>query len=601
MGIAILIGLCSLGGLFIVHQVRLMVRDARRGRAPALEAAPDGVPDEPPIVLGTTDWGSVVIEADAGELVMFVLPQLDPQTIELVKPDRGLGQRIRRMIIVNDPALGGFLWSSTIRERLGIEPGRLHATVPDEPIDRVPSPDPDHRPLRANPVPPREGALALRLIGPNAVCARSRRQPEHVIVVGASITPAQLEANAATTVFGTVAGAITSPEALGLLLRGRVTLFAGVPPGLDERALAVFEACGLAVDLVRPRPAWVPVAAELIATARAGDDAGLRALLDQHDAVVVARALMGLIALDDLPTADKLGAASLAQGSHPEVRHQLATLASLRDDGALAELHLRAAIAHEPPHAPSLINLASVLSARPDEAARAEALVLADRAVELLPDDPIAQCSAVLARAHAGDVAGARARLETRTAAVPREERVILEQVLDAFASGEPPKQVAAFPGHAALAVERGNDLMNEQNWSEAVVAFARAHQLHPLNLGIAADLGVALSKASREDEAIAHYDRVIEHVPGGGLLRLNRGNARRRVGKLDAAIEDYRFVVERAPEYSDARVALAAALLEAKRTPEARAQLQLLIAKGSTAPEIIESLRTAIDSATNA
>jgi hypothetical protein len=133
-------------------------------------------------------------------------------------------------------------------------------------------------------------------------------------------------------------------------------------------------------------------------------------LLETHGGEVAARAIMTLAIASELDTAERVGAAALGIASHPEVIHQLAVVASMRGDGATAERHLRAATG-DPPHGPSLINLANTLARSSEAASRAESIVIADRAVELMPEDPLAQRVAIMARAHTGEVDAARARL----------------------------------------------------------------------------------------------------------------------------------------------------------------------------------------------
>ena len=344
---------------------------------------------------------------------------------------------------------------------------------------------------------------------------------------------------------------------------------------------------------------WVEVAAQLVVAAR-GDTARLRELLAPRGAEgieIAVKATITLITGDELAVAELLARTALALGEHAAVHHQLATIASMRQDDEAAERHLRAASAADPPYAPSMINLAGLLARRADPAAHDEAVALADRAAALMPDDRLARHAPVLVRAHTGDVSGARTRLEALGDALARTERLVLERTLDAFATGAPPVLAATYPMHAEIAAGLGRELADEAQWEAASAMFRRASQLDPTSLEIAADLGFALSQLGRDPEAIAHYDRAIETIAGGALLRLNRGNARRRTGDLDGALADYDVVIDLVPELLDARIARTAALADAGRLDDARAELAALTARGGVPPEILAALRDAIAS----
>jgi tetratricopeptide (TPR) repeat protein len=441
-----------------------------------------------------------------------------------------------------------------------------------------------------------QGQLEIERIAGNAVAISRAGAPP--VMIGVGLVPAQAGDRGVERVLGSLAdvGPDASPEQAAAAITdwivwssgGRLTLLAAAAPGLataNQPLLAASET----IEIVEPEPAWVGPAAAITKAAVARDTAEVTALLERHEGGIVARTLIALIAVGDLDTATWLGDAALARERHREVLHQLAILATLRDDLATAEQLLREAIA-DPPHPPSLVNLAIALSRRGEHA---EAITCADRALELMPDDPLARKAAVMLRAHAARFDDARTKLEL----VSGNDRVALELLIERLARGELDEaaMVATFPGHAEIAARRARELVDAEQWDDAIGLLERARTLDPTSLEIAGELGYALGKAGRDADAIAHYDRAIESVPGGPLLRLNRGNARRRLDQLDAAIDDYRHLVDTVPQLVDAHVALVATLAQAGRHDEARTQLAVLEARGDCPADVLAALRASI------
>ncbi|HEU0035515.1 MAG TPA: tetratricopeptide repeat protein [Kofleriaceae bacterium] len=612
MRIAIFVALLAIAGLFIVHQIWAMVRDARRGPAGSAEDAaaradasdPQG---GPAIGIAFTEWGSVIVQAATDALVLIVLPQRDPRAIDLVATTPELGRHVMHAIFLNDPAIGGYLWATTLRDRLGLDPERMFATAPGHPIDRLPAPG-DGEPRTGKPLPDdvEVGVIDIERLAPNAIRISAVEDDEQ-IVIGTQLDESLLERALDETgtvlrAVGSIAGAIQSLDVIAALSRGGLTVLAGVPPAIDDALIQFFQVVGVTVQVIHggaPPPAWAPIAGKLVEAARADDADALRAQLAEHGTDAVPHALAVLAITNELDAADALAGAAIARTpDSAELRMHVATIAALRGDQDAAERELRAAIVADPAHGPSLVNLAAELMRRGDDATHAEAVTLADRALAQLPDDPLAHRSVILTRLHADDVPGARTKLAELAPRLGDAERLRLQATIDAYADGARPPSIATFPALANLARVRANELLEAQRFDEAVPLFERAYELDRTSLELAADLGYALSQAGRDREALAHYDRAIEAIQGGALLRINRGNVRRRLGDLDGAIADYRFLLERAPTLTDARLALYGALLEAKRSDEAQAELRTL-EQASLPAELLAALREA--GATNA
>lgn len=203
----------------------------------------------------------------------------------------------------------------------------------------------------------------------------------------------------------------------------------------------------------------------------------------------------------------------------------------------------------------------------------------------------------VLTLARSGDIEGAKEILEGSAkllgAAVREPLRVALERGAEAFDA----PVTHNFPLHAELMVSIGRELLEGDDAERAVVAFERARELHPGNLEAITDLGVALSSLERDDEAIDLYSEAIESIAGGELLRFNRGNATRRLGKLDEAVADYRRCLEILPEWNDARVNLVSTLQMRGDLDDAGTELDILESHDAPA-ELVEMLRENLDEA---
>jgi Flp pilus assembly protein TadD len=148
---------------------------------------------------------------------------------------------------------------------------------------------------------------------------------------------------------------------------------------------------------------------------------------------------------------------------------------------------------------------------------------------------------------------------------------------------------------HAEIALAGGRALLEKGSLEEAVTALRRAYELHPTSLEIASDLAKAMLRAERVDEARAHLDVAIARLPGGDLLRLQRGNLHLGTGDHAAALADFQQLMRLAPELPDARVGTILALVGLGRGDDATVELAVLSEQGVPA-ELIAELRAVIE-----
>ena len=100
-------------------------------------------------------------------------------------------------------------------------------------------------------------------------------------------------------------------------------------------------------------------------------------------------------------------------------------------------------------------------------------------------------------------------------------------------------------PDIASMQSNLGAALLAASRHEDAVTPLARAVALDP-SLGIAElNLGLALYRLDRLPEAASHLDRAAVLEPGNAGVFLVRGMLRESAGWRDAAIADYRRVLE--------------------------------------------------------
>jgi tetratricopeptide (TPR) repeat protein len=284
----------------------------------------------------------------------------------------------------------------------------------------------------------------------------------------------------------------------------------------------------------------------------------------------------------DLDRADAIAAESIAAGDRAaDMRHQRAMIALMRGDEAAADAELAQI------DTPQALSSRAIIAAKRGDAA---AMDYAKRAVAQLPGDVIAIRAAISVHALAGDHAGAHALLAEHGHHLEAGLRAALDAAID-----DPAVLTETvrhrFPEHAQMVLDAVAPMVTAGDFAAAETLLKRARGWDPDNIGIAVELGFALSQQAKDDEAIAAYDEAIDRGGAANLLRFNRANCLLRRRSFTQAAADFRVCLEIKPDWHEARVNLTSALFASGDTKAAKAEVAQLERLGGP-PQHIQALR---------
>jgi len=123
---------------------------------------------------------------------------------------------------------------------------------------------------------------------------------------------------------------------------------------------------------------------------------------------------------------------------------------------------------------------------------------------------------------------------------------------------------IRVTPPNPVAHLNLGAALGREGRLEEAVPHYQEAARLEPRLAEAHYDLGVTLARLGRLDEAIAAYEQALAGAPEEPRIHVQLGNAQAARGWQDAAVEHYREAVRLWPDGLQARSNLGLALLNA-------------------------------------
>lgn len=106
--------------------------------------------------------------------------------------------------------------------------------------------------------------------------------------------------------------------------------------------------------------------------------------------------------------------------------------------------------------------------------------------------------------------------------------------------------------------------------WKDTVTLYSDCVEKSPRKARPRFNVGLALQRQGKPEEAIPHYLAVLRLKPGYKTAHYNLGHAFRRQGKLDDAVKHYKKEIRVNPDYEKTYYDLGTVLLEQKQTDEA-------------------------------
>ena len=106
--------------------------------------------------------------------------------------------------------------------------------------------------------------------------------------------------------------------------------------------------------------------------------------------------------------------------------------------------------------------------------------------------------------------------------------------------------------------------------WRNGLTLFSHAFQANPDSPTVRANLGTALARAGRHEEARRHFYEAARLDPANPEAHFNLANALRRLGRLDEAVQHYSVAVFLAPTDTEMHTNLGVALSAAGKMNEA-------------------------------
>ena len=226
-----------------------------------------------------------------------------------------------------------------------------------------------------------------------------------------------------------------------------------------------------------------------------------------------------------------------------------------------------AALAREPDFADGHFNLGN---ARAALGRHAEAVTAYQWATALRPDWAEAHLRLGVARAAAGRLAEALGSFETALTLAPGLFPALYNRANTLKRMGRHEDAIAAYRVALARqpdAAEAHNNLATSLaalgRHEEAVESYRRAIALNPEAAEVHNNLATSLADLGRNEEALGALDAALSLRPDFALAHFNRGNVlRQRMGLPEEAVAHYRAALAADPNYPDAGINLAHALL---------------------------------------
>jgi tetratricopeptide (TPR) repeat protein len=135
------------------------------------------------------------------------------------------------------------------------------------------------------------------------------------------------------------------------------------------------------------------------------------------------------------------------------------------------------------------------------------------------------------------------------------------------------------LPSDAEAHANLGNALLRNARLEDAAACYCRALEIQPRFSEVRNNLGNALRGLGRTDEALVRYREAIDEQPDFAEAHSNLGNALRGLGRPDEAVASYRRALAIKPQYAEACNNLGNALLDLKSFGEAAASYRRALA----------------------
>jgi tetratricopeptide (TPR) repeat protein len=112
---------------------------------------------------------------------------------------------------------------------------------------------------------------------------------------------------------------------------------------------------------------------------------------------------------------------------------------------------------------------------------------------------------------------------------------------------------------------------------NEALAELHAALKIEPQNSGAWSDLGDALGRAGKYEDAASAYGEAVKLNPNDDTAHFKQGEALRHVGKVDEAVEQYREAIRLSPQWKDMLSTNLAGDVAAKNAGLARRDVEIL------------------------
>ena len=165
-------------------------------------------------------------------------------------------------------------------------------------------------------------------------------------------------------------------------------------------------------------------------------------------------------------------------------------------------------------------------------------------------------------------------------------------------------KNTEALFRHALLVTERnylahnnvGAALDRQGRGDEALSEFRRALEIKPDYPEALNNLGAALNRQGHLDEAVSRFREALRLRPGYAEARYNLGTALQAQGQLDEAISHYQQALRLKPQYADAHYNLALVFQRQGNLDPAIAEFQAVLKLQPQSPEVCNNLGVALE-----